>query len=184
MRHRPLDHIYWSGLLITSIALAAALVSAQASKVSGTITVDAKKIPAQAVSAVGYKAPNGQLISVLVSDKPANHKEFLELTRVGAGEPLVAATFEGAWKSMHFENALSGFVFTVTADRRLMTNEFLVGGNGNTFSIPNDDLVLELTSTTPRLTGRIRTTQPILEMAGQKMGLDVTFDVPVGAPGK
>jgi hypothetical protein len=166
-----------------SLVVSAAVVHAQPAKVTGTIFVDAKKITPQAVSAVGYKAPNGQLISVLVSDKAADRKEFLERTRTGPGEPLVSGIFEGAWKGLHLEKALSGFVFTINTDRRIMSNEFLIGGD-EAFSIFDDDLVLELKSTAPRLTGRIRTKDPVLEAGGHKFGLDVTFDVPVGEPGK
>ena len=182
MPHHPFPRWISSALLGLSLS-SAALVHAQAAKVTGTIVVDATKITPEAVSAVGYKAPNGQLISVLISDKAADRKAFLEATKVGPGEALVSGIFEGAWKSLHMEKALSGFVFTINSDRRLMTNEFLVGGD-NAFSIFDEDLVMELTSTTPRLAGRIRTKEPTLDVGTHKIQLDVTFDVPVGEPGK
>jgi hypothetical protein len=183
MPHRSLRRHCSSGFLVLLAVLSGPLVYAQTAKVSGTIVVNATTIAPTAVSAVAYKAPNGQLISVLVSDKAADRKEFLERTKVGPGEPLVSGIFEGAWKSLHLEKALSGFVFTITSDRRIVSNEFLVGGD-DAFSISPDDLVLELTSTAPRLTGRIRTKEPTVDLGSQKVGLDLTFDVPVGEPGK
>ena len=167
-----------------SVPLSAAFAVPQTDKVTGTIVVGTTKVTPKVVTAVGYKAPNGQMISVLVSDKPADRKAFLEMTKVGPSEPLVSGIIEGAWKSLHADKKLSGFVFTINADRKLMSNDFLVGGADNMFSIPGDDLVLELTSTAPRLAGRIRTTEPTLSLGSQKVGLDVTFDVLVGALGK
>ena len=62
----------------------------QASKASGIVTVGKTKVTIASAMAVGYKAPNGQLISVLLSDKPANAKEFATDTRIGAGQSYVA----------------------------------------------------------------------------------------------
>ena len=183
MRHRPLFSGLSSGMLVSAV-LSAALGSSQAPTVTGTIVVGSTKVAPKSAVAVGYTAPNGRMISVLVSDKPADRKEFAELTKVGANEPLVAGIIEGAWKSMFFERKFSGFVFTVNADRKILSNEFLVGGKDDAFSIPDDDLVLELTSTSPRVAGRIRTKEPVLSLGTQKVGLDVTFDVAVGEPGK
>ena len=167
-----------------SVPLSAAFALPQTDKVTGSIVIDTAKVTPKAVTAVGYKAPNGQMISVLVSDKPADRKAFLEMTKVGPSEPLVSGIIEGAWKSLHADRKLSGFVFTINADRKLMSNEFLVGGQDGMFSIPDDDLVLDLTSTTPHVAGRIRTKEPMLSLGSQKVGLDVTFDVLVGALGK
>jgi TonB family protein len=88
-------------------------VLGQASKAQGTVTVGKTKVTIASGMAVGYKAPNGQLISVLLSDKPANAKEFATDTRIGAGESYVAGIFEGAWKSQHAGKKLSGFMFTI-----------------------------------------------------------------------
>jgi hypothetical protein len=184
MRLASLQRPFAPAILFLSMVSTAALVSSQAATVSGTITVGSTKVVPKSASAVGYTAPNGRLVSVLVSDKPADRKEFLELTKVGANEPLVAGIIEGAWKSLHFDQKLSGFLFTIDADRKILSNEFLVGGKDDAFSIPADDLLLELTSTAPRLAGRIRTKEPILSLGSQQVGLDVTFDVAVGEPGK
>src|SRR5688500_11710777 len=101
------------GLIVLSFMLIAPLLLAQGATVSGTIAVDATKIVPKVASAVTYTAPNGRLISVLLSDKPANPKEFAEMTKVGPTEPLVSGIIEGAWKSFHLEKQLSGFVFTI-----------------------------------------------------------------------
>ena len=88
---------------------------------------------------------SGQLISVLLSDKPNNIKEFAADTKTGAGEPLVAGTFEGAWKSQHIGKKFSGFTFTVAArTKHSWSEEFLVGGRNNTFSLFGDEYCSEL----------------------------------------
>ena len=160
-------------------------VLGQASKAQGTVTVGKTKVTIASGMAVGYKAPNGQLISVLLSDKPANAKEFATDTRIGAGESYVAGIFEGAWKSQHVGNKLSGFMFTVGPKGTVMTEEFLVGGRNNTFSIGSDEYVLDLKSTSPRLVGSIKTKKPSIDVGGGRtVGVDATFDLAVGAPPK
>ena len=52
------------------------------------------------------------------------------------------------------------------------------------FGILEDYLVLDVKSTSPRLVGRIRTKEPVVELNTEKVGLDLTFDVPVAALGK
>lgn len=159
----------------------AAVVSGQAAKAQGTVTVGNTKVAIATGMAVGYKAPNGQLVSVLLSDKAADAKEFATDTRIGAGESYMAGIFEGAWKSQHNGKKFSGFMFTVGPNARLMTDEFLVGGQNNTFSIGSDEYVVELTSTSPRIVGRIRTKTPVVDVGSQKAGIDATFDIPVAA---
>lgn len=178
---RSLRRSWTSALLAVSIATGA-YVYAQPAKVAGTIAVGDMKITAQAGSAVGYKGPGGQLISVLIADKAADPREFAERTAIGAGEVLVPGIFEGAWKGLHLEKALSGVVFTIDGERRMLSVEFLVGGDP--LSTSPDDFVLELTSVAPRLTGRLRTKTATLELGSYRLGLDVTFDVPVSSPGK
>jgi hypothetical protein len=157
----------------------------QASKASGIVTAGKTKVTIASAMAVGYKAPNGQLISVLLSDKPANAKEFATDTRIGAGQSYVAGIFEGAWKSQHADKRLSGFMFTIDSKGTLLTEEFLVGGQNNTFMIGSDEYVLNLKSTSPRLVGSIKTKKPSIDIGGGRTaGLDATFDVAVGAPGK
>jgi hypothetical protein len=157
----------------------------QASKAQGTVTVAKTKVTVTNAMAVGYKAPNGQMISVLLSDKPADAKEFATDTRIDAGQSYVPGIFEGAWKSQHFGKKLSGFVFTIGPKGALLTEEFLIGGQNNTFSIGNDEYVLNLKSTTPRLVGSIKTKKPSIDVGGGRtVGVDATFDVAVGAPAK
>jgi hypothetical protein len=128
---------------------------------------------------VSYSAPNGQLISVLLSDRPADRKEFAADTRTGPGEPLVAGLFEGAWKSQHITKKLSGFTFSFGAKANIISEEFLVGGRNNTFSLGSDEYVIEVKSTSPRLVGRIRTKTPIVDAGSRNAGLDATFDLAV-----
>jgi hypothetical protein len=117
------------------------------------------------------------------SDKPADAKKFAEATRVGAGEPAVPAIFEGAWKGLHFEKAFSGLSFTIDSNK-VISNEFLVGGRNNVFSIASDDLVVEITSTSPRLVGKLRTKQSPVDVGSHKVSVDASFDTAVGQAGK
>jgi hypothetical protein len=152
---------------------------AQADTVQGTVTVGTTKITLTSGMAVSYTAPNGPLISVLLSDKPADAQAFAADTRTGAGEPLVAGTFEGAWKSQHIGKKLSGFTFSFGPKANIISEEFLVGGRNNTFSLSGDEYVLEVKSTSPRLVGRIRTKAPTVDAGSTKAGLDATFDLAV-----
>ena len=134
-------------MTVICIALVAATLSlpAQGNKVQGTATVGTTKITLTNGMAVAYKAPNGDLVSVVLSDQPVDAKEFAGDTRTGPGEPLVAGLFEGAWKSQHIAKKLSGVTFTI-GPRGLMSEEFLVGGRNNTFSIGADEYVLDVKS--------------------------------------
>jgi hypothetical protein len=171
----------------SSLGLAAVLAAvastgvtlAQADKVQGTATVGSTKVVLTSGMAVSYTAPNGQLISVLLSDKPADRKEFATDTKTGPGEPLMSGLFEGAWKSQHIGGKLSGFSFTFNTGPKVIGEEFLVGGRNNTFSLGSDEYVIEVKSTSPRLVGRIRTKTPIVDAGSTKAGLDATFDLAV-----
>jgi hypothetical protein len=72
----------------------------------------------------------------------------------------------------------------ITPDRRIMLNDVLVGERNDNFSIIDDALVLELTSTSPRVAGRIRTKDPVADLGSQKVGIDLTFDAPVVSLGQ
>ena len=173
----------WRMAVAIAAVASTGVMWAQADTVQGTATVGASKVTLTSGMAVGYTAPNGQLISVPLSDKPADRKEFAADTKTGANEPLVAGIFEGAWKSQHISKKFSGFAFSIAAKTNIISEEFLVGGMNNTFSIGSDEYVLELTSTSPRLVGRIRTKTPIVDAGSTKAGLDATFDLAV-APRK
>jgi hypothetical protein len=157
----------------------------QASKAQGTVTVGTTKVAITQGVAVGYTTPNGQLVSVLLSDKPADPKAFAADTRIGAGERYVPAIFEGAWKGQHFAKRFSGFVFTIGPKGAVLSEEYLVGGRDKTFSIGNDEYVVELKSTAPRLVGSIKTKTPLVDVGGGRtVGVAATFDLPVATSGK
>jgi hypothetical protein len=160
------------------ISLAGAL-RAQSDAVQGTVTVGAAKIVLASGMAVSYTAPNGALISVLLSDKPADRQEFATDTRTGPGEPLAPGLFEGAWKSQHFGKKFSGFTFSVDDKGSVIGDEFLVGGRNNTFSLSSGEYVIEIKARSPRLVGRIRTKSPLVDAGAVKAGLDATFDLAV-----
>jgi hypothetical protein len=174
--------VRFGGWGLTAVLAAVALTSAvvaQADTVQGTATVGTTKVVLTRGMAVSYTAPNGQLISVLLSDQPADRKTFAADTKTGAGEPLMAGLFEGAWKSQHIGGKLSGFAFSIGAEKNIISEEFLVGGRNNTFSLGTDEYVIEVKSTSPRLVGRIRTKTPIVDAGSTKAGLDATFDLAV-----
>ena len=168
----------WGMAAATVVALTR-VMWVQADTVQGTVTVGAAKVVLNSGMAVSYTAPNGRLISVLLSDKPADRKAFAADTKTGPGEPLVSGIFEGAWKSQHIDRKLSGLTFSFGAKANLVGEEFLVGGKNNTFSLGADEYVLEVKSTSPRLVGRIRTRTPIVDAGSTKAGLDATFDLAV-----
>ena len=164
------------------VALCAiALIEAQAGQVSGTFTVNGKPVKLTNISAVTYDtASQGRMVSVLASDKPADSKKFQEYTRIGPGEKYVPGMITGAWVTMHADDkAFSGFQFTFNADQKLILNDVMVGTRDQNFGIIEDYLVLELKSMTPRVIGRIRTKDPVVDLGSQKVGIDLTFDAPV-----
>ena len=169
----------WRAAMAVAVVAATQVMWAQADTVKGMATVGTAKITLTSGMAVSYTSPIGPLISVLLSDKPADQKEFAADTRTGAGEPLVAGVFEGAWKSQHIGKKLTGFTFSFNAKtNNIISEEFLFGGKNNTFSI-GSEYVLEVKSTSPRLVGRIRTNTPIIDAGSVKAGLDATFDLAV-----
>jgi len=171
--------------VVLSVIVVATL-EAQSGKVSGTLVVNGKKVPIQHISAVTYDTPSpGRLVSVLVSDKPADPKTFREYTRIGPGERYVAGLITGAWVTMHTDDkAFSGFSFTIDAKRRIILNDVLVGARDDNFSFSDDYLVVELSSLTPRVTGRVRTKEAVVTLNTEKIGMDLTFDAPVVEVGK
>ena len=162
-----------------AVLAAARMTGAQADTVQGTATVNAAKIVLTSGMAVSYTSPTGPLVSVLLSDKAPDRQAFAADTKTGPGEPLVPGLFEGAWKSQHIGKKLSGFAFSIRADKKILSEEFLVGGRNNTFSLSGDEYIIELKSTTPRAVGRIRTKTPIVDAGSTKAGLDATFDLAV-----
>jgi hypothetical protein len=156
------------------------LIEAQSGHVSGTFTLDGKPVKLTAITAVTYDtASQGRMVSVLASDKPADAKKFKEYTQIGPGEKYVPGMITGAWVAMQAEDQLSGFQFTFNSEKALILNDVLVGRRNDNFSIIDDYLVLELKSVTPRLVGRLRTKDPVVDLGSQKVGIDLTFDTPV-----
>jgi hypothetical protein len=173
-----------SVMAVATALLAATAIGAQSGTVSGTFAVNGREVRLQHISAVTYDTPSqGRLISVLASDKPPDHKKFLEY--VGPDEKPVPGMVTGAWVAMHADDkAFAGFQFTITPDRRIMLNDVLVGERNDNFSVVDDALVLELTSVAPKVTGRIRTKDPVADLGSQKVAIDLTFDAPVVPLGK
>jgi len=167
-------------MLLACAGLAAATLSlpAQGDTVQGLATVGTTRVPLSYGMAVAYTASNGPLISVLLSDEPADAKEFAQDTKAGPGEPLVAGLFEGAWLSQHIAKKLSGVTFTI-GPNGLMLDTLLVGGRNNTFTIGNDYYLLELKSRSPRLVGTLKTHPPVVNLDGRKVGVDAFFDMAV-----
>ena len=169
-----------STLFVFAAFVAAALsVHAQGDIVQGLATVGTVKVGLSAGMAVGYKGPNGALISVVLADNAVDLKAFGEDTRTGAGEALVPGLFMGAWKAQHFAKKLAGVTFTIGPDG-VSDDEFLIGGRGHTFSV--GDYVLTLKSRSPRLAGTIKTKAPAVDLGnGKSAGLDALFDLAITA---
>jgi hypothetical protein len=175
-------------ILLVGAALVAASLSlpAQGDTVQGLLTIGKPKVPMTKMTlahgmAVAYQASNGPLISVVLADEPVDTKEFAADTKTGAGEPLVPGLFEGAWKSQHLAKKFVGVTFTI-GPNGLVSEEFLVGGRNNTFSIGTEEYVLALKSRSPRLVGTIKTKDPVVERGGDRnAGLDALFDIAVTA---
>jgi hypothetical protein len=92
-------------LACAGLAVGAWSLTAQGDTVQGIATVGTTKVPLSHGMAVAYQSPDGPFISVVLSDKPVDAKGFAADTKVGAGEPLVPAVFEGAWKAQHSTSA-------------------------------------------------------------------------------
>jgi hypothetical protein len=167
-----------------ALLIATSLAAQTPSSATGTLTVDKTKVTLQYASAVSYPGGTGRSVSMLLSDKPANPKTFAEYTRIGAGERYVPGTFEGAWAGMHAEKGFSGFTSSIDSKNQILTNQILVGGRNNMFSLSSDDLVLEVKSVSPRFAGRIRSKKAVLDLGEHKVSLDATFDVVVTEAGK
>jgi hypothetical protein len=97
----------------------------------------------------------------------------------------VPGMITGAWVTMHADDKMfSGFHFTIDSKRGVMLGEVLVGGRDRNFGVLDDALVLELTSLSPRIAGRLRTKDAVADLGSQKLGIDLTFDAPVIEVGK
>jgi hypothetical protein len=171
---------YGRSMMLACAGFAAATLSlpAQGDMVQGLATVGTTAVSLACGMAVADTAPNGPLISVLLSDKPVDAKTFAEDTRTGPGERLVAGLFDGAWASQHIAKKLSGVAFTI-GPNGLMLDQLLVGGPGHTFSVGNDHYLLELKSRSPRLVGTLKTYPPVVDLGGRKVGVDAWFDMTV-----
>ena len=168
-----------AGLAATGVSVGS--VGAQGDTVQGIATVGTTKVGLSAGMAVGYTSATGALISVVLADKPVDTKAFAEDTRTGSGEPLFPGLFEGAWKAQHFAKKIAGFTFTVGPDG-VFSEEFLLGGRNNTFSLASDQYVLSVKSRSPRLVGTIKTKAPAVDIGnGKSAGLDAMFDLAVAA---
>lgn len=170
-------------MLLAGAGLVAATLSlpAQGDTVQGIATVGKTRVALSHGMAVSYKAPNGPLISVVLSDKKVDATAFAGDTKAGPGEPLVPGLFEGAWKGQHISKKFEGVTFTIGPDG-LLSEEFLVGGRNNTFSVGTDEYVLQLKSRSPRLVGTLKTKAPAIDLGGdRKAGLDALFDLAVAA---
>jgi hypothetical protein len=173
-----------TGIVAAMVGAAAYSLSGQAGTAKGTLSADAEKVVLTTATAVGYRAMNGQVVSVLLSDKAPDAKSFADDTRMGAGESYVPGIISGAWKSQHFTKHFSGFTFTFNESGRILDEEILIGGKNKTFSLGGDEYVLELTSKGPKVAGRIRTKTPVVDAGSKKVGLDATFEAPVVMVGK
>ena len=183
MSRQPVMKCVVCAFLLLAVSHLAPRLLAQAGKASGKVSVDANAVAIASVSAVGYKSTMGQMVSILLTDKPADEKSFAADLRGVPANEMVPGLISGAWKSQHFGKRFSGLTLTISSDGKILDNELLVGGKNETFSLSSDEFVVELTSKSPRIAGRVRTKTPVVDV-GKKVSVDVTFDAPVSAPPK
>lgn len=167
-----------------ALLVATSLAAQKPASVTGTLTVNKTQVTLKSGSAVSYPGGTGRFVSVLLSDKVTNKKTFSEYTNIGANERYVPGIPEGAWASLHMEKGFSGFTFSIDTRHAILTNQILVGGKDEIFTLSPDDLVLEVKTVSPRFTGRIRSKEAVLDQGEYKVSLDATFDVVVMAVGK
>lgn len=170
-----------SAALIVAATIVSPIKAAIDATCAGTLRVNGKSVALAKVVAYSYPSfdPAKRNISMLLSDRLPDEKVFHARLLRGPGEVLVPGLVEGAWLSMHIEKALQGFCITFGPDRTAMSNQCLVGGRNQTFTLSSYDLTIELSKFDERITGRIRTAPEQLELPGYKVGLDVSFDSPV-----
>lgn len=180
-----LSRIRRTGLFAALLALAWTALAAPPEPakgtVTGTLTLDGKKIPLKHAAAFTYDstmAPGKKNVSLLLSDRPVSEKAFKENFVWAPGEPLVPGLFEGAWKSLHMEKALDGVAITFGPDGKVMLLAVLVGGQDKMFDLMGSDFVAEVKPAGPRLAGKIRTATDPLDTGSSKVGLQASFDVP------
>ena len=180
-----LPHIRRTGLFAAFLALAWTALAAPPEPakgtVTGTLTIDGKKIPLKHAAAYTYDstmAKGKKNVSLLLSDRPVSEKAFKENFVWGPGEPLVPGLFEGAWKSLHMEKALDGVAITFGPDGKVMMLAVLTGGQDKMFDMMGSDFAAEVKSAGPRLVGKVRTATDPVDTGSQKVGLQATFDVP------
>lgn len=174
-----------TGLITALLAFAVTALAAPPEpakgSVTGTVTIDGKKIPLKHAAAYTYDstmAPGKKNVSLLLSDRPVSEKAFKENFVWRSGEPLVPGLFEGAWKSLHMEKALDGVAITFGPDGKVMMLAVLAGGQDKMFDMMGSDFVAEVKSAGPRLVGKVRTATDPVDTGAQKVGLQTTFDVP------
>jgi hypothetical protein len=76
---RMMNSLTSSVIAFATALLAGTTIGAQSGTVSGTFAVNGKDVRLQHISVVTYDTPSqGRLISILASDKPPDHKKFVE----------------------------------------------------------------------------------------------------------
>jgi hypothetical protein len=174
-----------TGLLTALLALAVTALAAPPDPpkgtVSGTLTLDGKKIALKHGAAYTYDStvtPGKKNVSILLSDKPLSEKSFQENFVWRPGEPVVPGLLDGAWKSIHMEGGLQGIALSFYPDQKPMGAAILVGGQDKMFDVMGSDLAAELKSIAPRVVGKIRTATSPMDTGEHKMSLEASFDVP------
>lgn len=155
----------------------AAVAQGGAATVTGTVVVNGVSVGLKQGYAYAY---GNKLVSVLLADRPVSAADFKENFAGRAGDPVIPPGMViGAWKSLHLENKLRGIALTFNADKTLMLDEVLIGGN-DMFGVGDTQYKVTLERLTDtRVTGKIQTVAPQLEVGSYTYGLEASFDVPV-----
>lgn len=173
--------------VVGSSVLALHAVTSQTSPaavVSGSVAVNRTTIALKHGRAYGFESatPGSRNVALLLADRPIDESALRQQLKIFEGTRIVPGAFSGAWASMFLEKKLQGIAFTWGADKQLMLNDIYAGGQESQFSLPDDSYVVTLKELTDkRISGTIKTVKPRIEVGGNlAVGVDATFDVPVG----
>jgi hypothetical protein len=173
--------------LLVSGVLTLNVVAGQdgATTVSGTAAVNKTTMALKHGRAYAFDSVtgSGRNIALLLADRPVDEAPLREQLEIFAGVRIVPGAFTGAWAGMFLEEQLQGIAFIWGPDKKLLLNDIYVAGQDSQFGLPDDSYVVTLQELSEkRVRGTIKTVTPRLVVGSDALsvGVDVTFDVPVG----
>ena len=171
-------------LMLAALSANAAAWQSGTAVVAGTVAVGKTTIALKHGRAYAFDSvtAKGKNIALVLAERPIGEGPLRDQLKIFEGARIVPGAFTGAWAGMFMEKQLQGISFTWSPDKTLMLNEFYATGQDSQFGIPDDSFVITLKELSDkRVSGTIKTVKPRLEVGDNlSVGVDVTFDVPVG----